>query len=112
LVNFLTNVGYSFGDDREVFTIQETIERFDITRINEASAAFPVSKLQWLNGVYIREMSDDALVDALLPYLQKAYDAVDVAKVKAIAPHLKERINPLTEAVPMVKFLFAFEAAT
>lgn len=108
LVNFLTNVGYSFGDDREIFTVQETIERFDINRINAASGAFPVSKLYWINGVYIRELDDRKLAEAVCPFLEKAYGKVDLEKIVLIAPHIKERVNPLREAVPLLKFMYDY----
>ena len=68
VVNFLTNIGWNFGDDREVFTVQEAIERFDITEVNPANSAFPIEKLDWLNGVYIREMPAEELARAFAPH--------------------------------------------
>lgn len=109
LINFLTNVGYSYGDDQEIFNVQDTIARFDIDRVSPASAAFNFQKLVWTNGVYIRELTDEDLADHLVPFLQKAYSAVDRAKLVKIAPHIRERVNPLSEAVALLKFMFNFE---
>ena len=111
IVNFLANTGWSFGEDREIFTVAETIERFTLDRLSPAATAFPVQKLYWLNGVYIREMGDEQLAEAVQPYLEQAYGQADLATLVKIAPHIKERTNPLTQAVEMLKFLFGYEAA-
>jgi len=69
MFNFLTNIGWNFDPEREVFGRGETIERFgDISSINPKPAALPYEKLEWLNGVYIREMEPTALHRALAPF--------------------------------------------
>src|SRR5215207_10121512 len=65
LDNFLTNIGWSFGDEREIFTMLEAIERFDLARINPANSAFPPEKLDWLNGEYIRALKIEDLARRL-----------------------------------------------
>ena len=99
VINFLTNIGWSFGDDREVFTVQETIERFDLSRVNPAGGAFPIEKLDWLNGVYIREMDDDELAGRLLPVFTGAGYAVDLERVRRVVPLIKVRIKTLNDAL-------------
>ena len=107
IVNFLTNIGWSFGEDREVFTVQETIERFDLSRVNPAGGAFPVDKLDWLNGVYIREMDPEALANKLKPVFEAAGYTVDDNKLFAVVKLIQERIKTLLEAVEVGGFLFA-----
>jgi glutamyl-tRNA synthetase len=107
IVNFLTNVGWSFGDDREVFTVQETIERFDLARVNPAGGAFPVEKLEWLNGVYIREMDEERLAKLLKPVFEEAGYTVDDDTLSKVVPLLRQRIKTLKDAVPMGGFFFA-----
>jgi glutamyl-tRNA synthetase len=107
IVNFLTNVGWSFGDDREVFSVQETIERFDLARVNPAGSAFPVEKLEWLNGVYIREMDPARLAKLLKPVFEEAGYTVDDDRLLKVAPLLRERIKTLKDAIPMGGFFFA-----
>ncbi|GAB4424764.1 MAG: glutamate--tRNA ligase [Anaerolineae bacterium] len=106
VVNFLTNIGWSFGDDREVFTVQETIERFDLSRVNPAGGAFPIEKLDWLNGVYIREMADDELARRLLPVFEKAGYPVDLERMRRVVPLIKVRIKTLNDALDMAGFIF------
>jgi glutamyl-tRNA synthetase len=107
IVNFLTNIGWSFGDDREVFTVQETIERFDLARVNPAGGAFPVEKLDWLNGVYIREMAPERLAKLLKPVFEEAGYAVSDDMLLQVAPLLRVRIKTLKDAIPMGGFFFA-----
>jgi glutamyl-tRNA synthetase len=86
IVNFLTNIGWSFGEDREVFSVAETIERFDLSRINPAGGKFPLEKLDWLNGVYVREMATDRLVALLGDRLAAAGYQVDPVKLVELLP--------------------------
>ncbi|MBN1963662.1 MAG: glutamate--tRNA ligase, partial [Anaerolineae bacterium] len=106
VVNFLTNIGWSFGDDREVFTIQETIERFDLSRVSPAAGIFPLSKLDWLNGVYIREMDPADLAPLLREPLERAGYVVDEATLRQIAPLVQERIHSLNDVVEKAGFFF------
>lgn len=109
LVNFLTNVGWAFGDDREVFTVEESIERFDILRINPAGSAFPVQKLEWINGVYIRALTPEDLAERIKPFLEGAGLAYDDDKLAFITPHIQERLKTLEEAIGITRFLWIEE---
>jgi len=106
VVNFLTNIGWNFGDDREVFTVQETIERFDINQVNKANAAFPAEKMEWLNGIYIREMPADKLAEALRKPLEEASLKVDDEKLLKLAPVVQVRMKTLNDVVDMAGFIF------
>jgi glutamyl-tRNA synthetase len=106
IVNFLTNVGWSFGDDREVFTVQETIARFDLERVNPAGSVFPVEKLDWLNGVYLRDMAPDRLAALLQPVFERAGYRVDLDRLIQVVPLIQVRIKTLNDALDMAGFLF------
>lgn len=109
IVNFLTNVGWSFGDDREVFSVEETIERFDLRRVNPAASIFPIEKLDWLNGVYIREMDPQRLARLLLPVFERAGYRVDLDRLVRVVPLVQPRIKTLNDAIPVAGFFFAEE---
>jgi glutamyl-tRNA synthetase len=109
LVNFLANIGWNFGDEREIFTMQEAIERFDLTRINQANSAFPPEKLEWLNSVYIRDKSDEELARLLRTPLEDAGFAVNVDVLLKVAALVKVRIKTLNDVVPMAGFFFREE---
>jgi glutamyl-tRNA synthetase len=106
VVNFLTNVGWAFGDDREIFTPEEAMARFELEDINPAGGKLPFEKLIWLNGHYIREMAPDALAEKIKPYLEADGLVVDRVKLRAITPYIQERIKTLSEAPEWLTFLF------
>ena len=68
MVNFLTLLGWSLDDRTELFSRKELVSQFGIERVGKAGAVFSVDKLDWMNGVYLREMEPDDLADALLDY--------------------------------------------
>jgi glutamyl-tRNA synthetase len=112
--NFLANIGWNFGDDREVFSMAEAIERFDLTRINEANSAFPPDKLDWMNGVYLREMPPDELARLLrAPIEREGWQAGDEL-LRQIAPLVQPRLKTLNDVVEVAGFFFRepFQPAT
>jgi glutamyl-tRNA synthetase len=107
VVNFLTNIGWNFGDEREVFDIEEAIERIEISQINPANSAYPIEKLDWLNGIYIREkLSSDQLAERLRPPLETAGFAVDGDLLRKVAPLVQTRIKTLNDVVDIAGFFF------
>ncbi len=69
MVNFLALLGWSPGDDREIMSITELIDRFSLERINPANAVFDIKKLEWMNGQYIYKLTDEELLERLNPYI-------------------------------------------
>jgi glutamyl-tRNA synthetase len=111
MFNFLTNVGWNYDPEREVFDREEAIKRFDVKDINPTSAALPYPKLEWLNGLYIREMTPAALQQQLAPYLAKQLGMDEEALLKneryaKLVPLVQERIKLLTEAWDKVDWAF------
>jgi glutamyl-tRNA synthetase len=109
--NFLANTGWNFGDDREIFNLQEAVERFDGNGIQAANSAFPVSKLEWLNGEYIRALPVEELARRLRPVLEHAGLEVNVEVLLKIAPLVQTRIKTLNDVIPMAGFMFQEEFA-
>lgn len=113
MVNYLALLGFSLGDDREVFTPQELVAAFDIERVLPNPARFDVKKATAINGAHIRMLAADDFADRLVPYLQAAGwlsptpDPAQLALVSAAAPLVQERANLMTDAATMLRFLFA-----
>ncbi|MBI5961775.1 MAG: glutamate--tRNA ligase [Chloroflexi bacterium] len=107
IINFLTNIGWSFGDNREVFSVQETIENFDLSRVNPAGGKFPIEKLEWLNGVYIRDMDPVRLAQLLKPILENAGYEVNVDMLLRAIPLIRERIKVLPDVIGIGGLFFA-----
>jgi glutamyl-tRNA synthetase len=109
MLNFLARLGWSYDDKTEIFSRQQLIELFTLDKIEHAPAIFDYSKLDWMNGYYIRQLSDEDLVNRVLPFFAKAGLPTDIATLRAFIPLIKERMKKLTDAVTMADFLFADE---
>ena len=107
VMNFLTNIGWNFGDNREVFTTKEAIERFQLEDVNPANSAYPIAKLDWLNSQYIQESEVDDLARRLKPVLEAAGYEVDDSLLRRVVPLLQVRLKTLNDVVPMAGFFFA-----
>jgi glutamyl-tRNA synthetase len=115
LRNYLVRLGWSHGD-QEVFSTAEMSQLFDLRNVGRSAARFDYAKLQNLNGVYMRQADDGALLEALeemLPHVdggvdfKAALDAGGRATLLALMPGLKERAKTLVELMDGAKFLFA-----
>ncbi len=105
VINFLTNVGWSFGDDREIFTMDEAVSRFSLEDINPAPSRLPYSKLDWINGQYIQKTDSLALAQAIKPFLDKAGHEVNPEALLLVVPALRTRLKRLPDAIDFLTFL-------
>ncbi len=110
ILNFLANVGWSYGNDVEKFLMEDAIPRFTLEAVNPAPTNLPYSKLEWLNGQYIQEMSALELAQAVRPFLEKADFEVNLDALLVVMPAMKVRLKRLTEAVEFLRFLFDDDA--
>mgnify|MGYP006280362997 FL=1 len=72
LFNFLSFLGWSPPEDKEILSKEEIIENFELKDINKSAAVFDIDKLNWVNGKYIRESDLDYIVELSIPYLKEA----------------------------------------
>ena len=71
MLNYLALLGWGYDDSQTVFSVDELIEKFSLERVSKNPAVFDIKKLEWLNGLYIRELTIEQLYELTLPYLQK-----------------------------------------
>jgi len=109
MVNFLALLGWSPGNDLELMTLPEMVEKFTVDRIGNTPAKFLVDKLLFMNAHYIRKTPIDRLVELCRPYLEKAYDVsrVPSQKLQQAVAQQHERLKRLDEIAPLTKFFFA-----
>ena len=101
LVNFLVRLGWSYGD-QEIFSLEELIEKFDISRIGKSPAIFNFEKLLWLNAHYIKELKDENLAELLIPFLNKKnYPPTPKDYVIKVVRTLNTRAKTLEEMAEM-----------
>ena len=112
LLNYLALLGWGIAEDRDVFTMAEMIEAFDVRRVNPNPARFDLKKCEAVNAAHMRALPVDELADRLAPYLQTAglvQDPVTMQEqttLRAAAPLVAERIGTLREGVDLLRFLF------
>jgi len=99
LVNFVALLGFNPKADQEIYTMQELIDLFDLTKINKSGAVFNIEKLDWMNGEYIRALSPDQLVSAVAPFIEKAGKSVDERTLIKICTVEQGRMVRLTDVI-------------
>ncbi len=72
LLNFIALLGWNAGTEQEIYNFDELINQFSLDNVHKAGAVFDVDKLDWINGMYIRECSDTKFLELAQPYLEKA----------------------------------------
>ncbi len=72
LINFVALLGWNPKTDQEIFSLEELVKEFDLTKVNNSGSIFDVEKLDWVNNLYIRKMDNEAIVEKTLPYLKEA----------------------------------------
>jgi glutamyl-tRNA synthetase len=111
MFNFLTNLGWNFDAEREIFTPEEAVTRFNVADINPKPAVLPYAKLEWLNGVYIRNLAPAELHRRLAPYLSRQLGIEEESllhseQLSELIPLIQERIKFLTDAAEFVDWAF------
>jgi len=114
ILNFLMLLGWSPGNDREFFTLDEFIDLFDISGLTKLNPVFDRKKLLWFNGKYIREKSESNLTEIVNEWLEKRYEDDESLKKAmlndpSLSPKLellKERISVLGDIPSQLEFFY------
>ena len=111
LINFMALLGWSLDGATDIMTVDTIRENFTLERVGKPAAIFDLDKLQWLNGVYIRRMTDTDLAARLLPFLEGAYPEtllpIDPDYLLRIVPLARERLKTLADAPRLLSYFFA-----
>src|SRR5574338_356065 len=107
MVNFLAFLGWSPGTEEEIFSLEQLADRFEIASVHKGGAVFDAERLNYLNGVYIRNLTDEQLALRLRPFLP---DALEDASVLRAVPLIKERLVRLGDARELLAFLTETDA--
>jgi len=106
LVNFLALLGWAPDGETTIMSRDELIERFSLERVSPSPAQFDYAKLDWMNGVYMRALSEEQFAHALILHLgEQGYDW-DAQLVRKAAPLVQEKIQRLGEFPSFAGFLF------
>jgi glutamyl-tRNA synthetase len=107
LVNFLAFLGWSPGTEEEIFTLDELAERFEIGKVHHGGAVFDKDRLDHLNGVYIRALTDEQLALRLRSWVPEAVADDDLVRM---VPLIKERLVRLSDVDDLIGFAWEPDA--
>ncbi len=111
VMNYLSRLGWSYDDSREFFGQADLESLFDVEKLSKSPAVFDYRKLDWFNGSYIREKSEDELYDLVLPFLVRdglvsdPPDDAQASTIRAAIPLIRERLRLLSDASGLLRFL-------
>ena len=100
MLNFLMLLGWNPGTDKEIFSLEEFIKEFSLEHLHKKAPVFDHTKLDYLNGYYIRQKSDAELVKLLSPYVPKISPNI----LLKVIPLIKERIIKLSDAKSLLAY--------
>ena len=109
LLNFVALLGWNEGDgsEQEIFSLDELVEKFTLERVNKAGAVFDVSKLKWMNGVYVRQMDEYTFLNYVRPFLEaEGIDLSDEDRVKKMAFSVRDNIETASDIVKETALFF------
>jgi glutamyl-tRNA synthetase len=112
LVNYLALLGWATGTEEEILSLEEIVPRFDLDDVHKGGAVFDRERLEWLNGQWIRRLSDEDLVDRLRPFVaaELVADRIDRMpsdeELTALLPVVRDRLPTLGAIGDLVGFLW------
>jgi glutamyl-tRNA synthetase len=115
LLNYLALLGWAIAEDRDVFTMDEMVAAFDISRVSANAARFDLKKAEAINAAHLRALPVEEFARRVEPYLERegvtsgTLDDAQRALLAAAAPLVQERSVVLADAARMLRFLFVAE---
>jgi glutamyl-tRNA synthetase len=115
LLNYLALLGWSIADDRDVFSMDEMVAAFDVTRVSSNTARFDLKKAEAINAAHLRALPVEEFARRVEPYLEAEGVIAGTpsddqrALLSAAAPLVQERSVVLSDAARMLRFLFVPE---
>ncbi len=109
IVNYLLLLGWSPGNNREIVSIEEALDIFEIEDVSKTNASFSLDKLNWINSEYIKSKSLEELTSIIEDYLvskQFLPQGVDRDYLKKVVALFKERISKFSDLIDWAYFCF------
>ncbi|MFA6193855.1 MAG: glutamate--tRNA ligase family protein, partial [Parcubacteria group bacterium] len=106
VVNFIALLGWNPKTEQEIFSLDALAEEFDVAKLNKAGAIFDLEKLDWMNGLYIREKNIKDLVELCRPYLAEYEEKLSGEYLQKIVSVERERMKKLSDIAENTEFYF------
>lgn len=106
VINFLALLGWNPGDDVELMSMEQLVEKFDLTKCSKAGARFDYKKMVWFNHEYILQKSDSEIAAIFMPVVESHGVNVDMPYLEKIVSLMKGRVNFVHELWDACSFYF------
>jgi glutamyl-tRNA synthetase len=106
VVNWIALMGWSFDDRTEFFTMNDLVEKFNLGHLNPSPSAIDFSKLDYFNGLHIRNLTREDLYHRLVPYISDAGNQNNKDILYQAIPIIRERLETLDDVIPVAGFFF------
>ena len=106
VINFLALLGWNPGTEQELFTLDELVEQFDISKCSKAGARFDYQKGIWFNHEYILKKSDEEIAQLFAPIVGGNGVEESMDRVRQVVHMMKDRVNFVKELWPLCSFFF------
>jgi len=106
VINFLALLGWNPGTEQELFTLDELVEAFDISRCSKAGARFDFQKGIWFNHEYILKKTDDEIADLFAPIVANNGVEESMERITQVVHLMKDRVSFVKELWPLCEFFF------
>lgn len=110
MVNYLTQMSWTPADGREIFTLAEACEMFDLEKVSKSPAVFDIKRLNWFNSHYLRSLPIKTVTERALPYLTNVnISAYTNAQLEEIVASVRDGLTILSEVLGATRFYFEKE---
>ena len=106
VINFLALLGWNPGTEQEIFTLDELVRQFNITKCSKAGARFDFKKGIWFNHEYMLGKSDDEIADLFAPIVVGNGVEESMPRVRQVVHMMKDRVDFVRELWPLCSFFF------
>ena len=106
VVNFLALLGWNPGTEQEIFSMDELVKAFDITKCSKSGAKFDYKKGIWFNHEYILRKSDDEIARLFAPIVANNGVEESMERITQVVHMMKDRVNFVKELWPLCSFFF------
>ena len=106
VINFLALLGWNPGTEQELFTLEQLVQAFDISRCSKAGAKFDYQKGMWFNHEYILQKSNEEIANLFAPIVANNGVDATMEQVTAVVSMMKDRVSFVKELWPLCSFFF------
>lgn len=109
IVNYICLLGWAPKENEEKFTMDQLIEKFSIDGLKKSGSIFDIKKLQWFNGEYLKDLSEQEYINYLMPFMKKIDDTKDESWYRNLALLVRERLLYGQQIVEMYDEFFVLK---